>query len=274
ELKYPDYTHKALELLEGIFPTNEDITYHDDGRIEIDITKGSFKHLDCPNWPLSKLLIEKILKPLEFRTQMQNEPIDPFGNYFSNKMWNEVEYAANKYTSIVISIDPAFGKGKDSDNTAICVMAKQGTRSFVVLEMFAGKIMSLRKTLYEIWSKYNKSQIVKVVCEANFLQKIFVVDKLNKELPFTVAPFFSKGEKVLRIQSLHDPMVSKQIMIATDCLGKEQFKEEMLAWIPKASTTYRKDDRLDATQMAYETFIRLIGGAKPRSGKTSSTFNK
>ena len=153
-------------------------------------------------------------------------------------------------------------------------MAKIGTRSFVVIEMFAGKIMSLRDTLFEIWNKYNGSKIIKVVCEANFLQKIFVVDKLNKELPFTVAPFYNKGEKVLRIQSLHDPMVSKQITIASNCPGKEELKEELLAWIPKESTVHRKDDRLDALQMAYESFVRLIGFSKPRSGKTSSMFNK
>ena len=274
ELKYPAYTERALVLLDGIYPTSDDVTYHDDGHIDIVIDKGRYHHLGCPNWPLSRLLIEKILKPLEFRTQMQNEPIDPFGNYFSNKMWNEVEYEVNKYSELVISIDPAFGKSKGSDNTAICVLAKKGTRSFVLVEMFAGKIKSLLKTLELLVSKYRGSRILKIVCEANYLQKIFVVDALNKKLPYTVSPFYSKGEKVLRIQSLHDPMMAKQVMIATDAPGKEDLKEEMLAWIPKESTTYRKDDRLDALQMAYETFVRLLGRPMPRSGKTSSTFNK
>ena len=274
ELKYPEYTERAIDLLSGIYPTNDDVTYHEDGNITIDHSMGTYKYLECPNWPLSRLLIEKILKPLEFRTQMQNEPIDPFGNYFTKEMWNEVDFHVDKFTNLVISIDPAFGKSKGSDNTAICIMAKKGTRSFVVVEIFAGKIKSLLNTLELMVQKYRDSRILKVVCEANYLQKIFVVDKLNKALPYTVSPFYSKGEKVLRIQSLHDPMMAKQLMIARDCLGKEEFKAELLGWIPKESTTHRKDDRLDALQMGYETFIRLIGTPMPRSGKTTSTFNK
>ena len=275
ELKYPDFTEKALELLDGIFPTNEDITYYEDGRIDIDITKGTYKTLGCPNWPLSRLLVEKILKPLEFRTQMQNEPIDPFGNFFNHTMYNETEFTFHALdTSIIITIDPAFGKSTSADNTAICVLGRntQAPRTFVLLEMFAGKIKSLRKTLLSIYEKYSEWKIIKVSCEANFLQKIMVVDKLNETLPFTVAPFMNKGEKVLRIQSLHDPMVSKQIMIWDKCQGKEAFREELFSWIPKASSASRKDDMLDALQMGYEEFVRLTGSFMPSSGRTSRDF--
>jgi len=242
--------------------------------MQIDVSKGTYEHIGCPKWPITRLLIEKILKPLEFRTQMQNEPIDPFGNYFSINMYNETSWDFDKNAQVVIAIDPAFGKSAGSDNTAIAILArhKHRPRSFILVEMFAGKIKSLTKTLKHIYDQYSHCQILKVVCEANYLQKIFVIDKLNKQLPFTVAPFYNKGEKILRIQSLHDPMVSKQLMIWEKAPGKEAFKEELLGWIPRPSTTSRKDDRLDALQMCYEEFVRIAGNIMPRSGKTTSKF--
>lgn len=272
KLRYPVYTRKALKLLSGIYPSESDITYSKGGLVTIDMTKGTYEDIGCPNWPLSKLLIEKIKKPASFRTNMQNEPVDPSGNYFKAKNFKIVKWKRTDESQFVIAVDPAFGKTESADNTAIIVMARDKDRPnrYIIVEVFAAKIQDIKPFLEDIYYRWSPG-IVSVIMEANYLQKIFVVDVLNKALPFAVGPFYSKGDKILRIQSLSDPFVSK-IRIWDECEGSEGLYDEYIAFIPQPSTASRKDDRLDSTQMAYETWVRIAGSFMPDSGKTSSDY--
>lgn len=273
KLKYQHFTMKALKLLSGDYPNIDDITYLDNGKIEIDMTKGTYKHIGIPSWPLSRLLIDKILKPIHFRTQMQNEPVDPEGNWFERKHWTEVDWTHNVDSQYVISIDPAFGRSQSADNTAIIVMTKIPPKQYCIVEVFADKVQSLYKILLSIWRRYPAT--IKVVCESNYLQKIFVVDVLNKQLPFVISPFYSRGDKIMRIQSLHDPFAGRTLVVSKNCIGKQGLFDEYIEFIPKESTATRKDDRLDSTHMGYETWVRMEGSEKPTdSFRTSSQFDQ
>ena len=271
KLKYPQFTMKALTLVSGDYPNVDDITYGEQGRIDIDISKGVYEDIGIPSWPLSRLLIEKVLKPFHFRTQMQNEPVDPLGNWFNAKNWTEVEWEFNSNQQFIISIDPAFGKSKSADNTAIVVMARDKTKpkQYVIVEVYADKIQSLSSVLQSIWERYPGT--IKIVCESNYLQRIFVVDQLNKKLPFVISPFQSRGDKIMRIQSLNDPFAGRSIQVWNNCIGKDGLYDEYISFIPKESTASRKDDRLDATHMGYESWLRM-GSMQMSSPKTSSQF--
>ncbi|KKM76284.1 hypothetical protein LCGC14_1381740 [marine sediment metagenome] len=273
KLKYQHFTMKALTLVSGDYPNIDDLSYLDNGKIEIDMAKGTYEHIGIPSWPLSRLLINKILQPMHFRTNMQNEPVDPEGNWFERKHWTEVEWKQDVHSQFVISIDPAFGKSKSADNTAIIVMTKSGFKQYVIVEVYADKVTSLAKILLSIWQRYPNT--LRVVCESNYLQKIFVVDQLNKKLPFVISPFYSKGDKIMRIQSLNDPFAGRTLTVWKNCIGKDGLFDEYISFIPKESTAGRKDDRLDATHMGYETWIRMESSSRPSdSFRTSSQFEQ
>jgi len=202
---------------------------------------------------------------------MQNEPVDPDGNWFERKDWTEVEWKHDVHSQYVIAIDPAFGKSQSADNTAIVVMTKIPPKQYIIVEVFADKVTSLARILMSIWERYPNT--LRVVCESNYLQKIFVVDQLNKKLPFVISPFYSRGDKIMRIQSLHDPFAGRSITVWKNCIGKQGLFDEYLEFIPKESTATRKDDRLDATHMGYETWVRMESSTKPSASfRTSSQF--
>lgn len=274
KLHYPSYTRKALRLIDGIYPSEEDITYGKGGIVTIDLTKGTYKDIGCPNWPLTKLLIEKIKKPTSFRTNMQNEPVDPEGNYFKAKNFKYVKWERTKDSQFVIAVDPAFGKSESADNTAIIVMArdKSNPHRYIIVEVFAAKIQDIKTILDDIYHRWSPG-VVSVVMESNYLQKIFVLDKLNQELAFAIGEFWSRGEKILRIQSLSDPFLTK-IRVWDKCIGRTGLYDEYISFVPQPSTKSRKDDRLDATQMCYETWVRIAGYSMPASGRTSSDFEE
>ena len=275
KLGYPIYTTKAIELLTGDYPSFEDYTPAiNDIAEDIIVDKGTYKTIDCPGLPLKSILIAKVTMPEYFRTQLQNEPVDPEGNYFQAKHWHEVEWKPTTDTQYVIAVDPAFGKSDSADNTAIIVMARDRTirNHFVIVEIFAERIgyEKIGTTLRAIYDRHPNT--VRVVCESVFAQKILIIDKLNLVLPFTVYGFKSKGNKIMRIQSLSDPFMSKRITIWNKAVGRGQLFDEFQSYLPKPSTASRKDDALDATHMAYETWVRIGSLRMPSSGRTSSTF--
>ncbi|KKK90121.1 hypothetical protein LCGC14_2726270, partial [marine sediment metagenome] len=193
-------------------------------------------------------------------------------NWFDRKHWTEVAWVRDNDSKFVISIDPAFGKSKSADNTAIVVTTKAGPKQYIIVEVYAEKVTSIAKPLLAIWGRYPGT--LAVVCEANYLQKIFVVDQLNKQLPFVIRPFYSKGDKIMRIQSLNDPFASNTLTIWNKAVGKDDLLDEYISFVPKDSTADRKDDRLDASHMGYETWVRMEGSVKPTSFRTSSQFEK
>ena len=275
DLKYPNFTLKAIKKIEGEYPSIEDVIEHPNGTQNITLDKGVYEHIGCPSLPLEAILLTKVLMPTYFRTQLQNEPVDPEGNYFQAKHWYEKDWKYSPDSQFIIAIDPAFGKSTASDNTAIIVMAREKNKKgqYIIVEVFAERIgyEKIVDVLKAIHDRYPNS-VVKVVCEQNFLQKILIIDKLNQQLPFEVSPFTSKGEKIMRIQSLADPFMSRRISIWNQAPGRGHLFDEFCAFIPKPSTASRKDDALDATHMAYESWVRMEGSSMPSSGRTSSKF--
>ncbi|MCK5609936.1 hypothetical protein KAR91_49140 [Candidatus Pacearchaeota archaeon] len=272
--RFPVSIVPALKLKSGRWPTNKDITYTKDSA-KINVNVGKFKTIKCPNWPLAALLLKKIEDPVAFRTEMQNDPVDPMGNYFEKDEWSEVSWDYTDESQFVISLDPAFGQSKGADNTAIIVLARAAPRQYVVVHVFAQQTKHINDALDVIYEKFNKySGVLRTICEANFAQKVLVVDRLNDVLNFPVAPFLNKGNKILRIQgTLKDAFASRRITVWRDAVGKSLLYDEYLSFMPQPSTAGRHDDCLDALQMGFETWSKLDGQITRRKAFTMGAYS-
>ena len=274
--RFPVHVTPAVKLKSGRWPTTEDITYTTDAT-KINTSIGKFITMRCPSWPLARLLIKKVEQPVEFRCEMQNDPVDPMGNYFDKAEWAEVDWKFTNESQFVIALDPAFGLSKGADNTAIIVLARAAPRQYIVVHVYAQQTKHINDALDVIYEKFNKySGVLRTVCEANFAQKVLVVDRLNETLNFPVAPFLNKGNKILRIQgTLKDAFASKRITVWRDTIGKNLLYDEYISFLPEPSTPGRHDDCLDALQMCFETWSQLDQRVSRRAPRTvgERTFN-
>ena len=260
EYHYPAYVRKALELVKGRYPTKKDIIHHDKGKMSIDLSQGIYKVLPCKNWPLSRLLIERIYKPERFMAEMQNDPMPKGGLYFSLDDWHEIAsipphpYGATAY---YMAVDPAFGKGQRADYTAILVCGIFRGKLYIVDGCYERGIdgMDVDRMLSEIIRLAQQYQVKNIWIESNNFQ--FLIAKQlslrgNISLPITQLTNLTK--KIIRINSLKPYFVDNKILICPSPI-EAGLKTEYTAYNQMPSTAHRKDDALDALEMVVSNLV-------------------
>ncbi len=262
EYHYPHYSRKAIELVKGQYPIKEDITFDDQGNGSIDITKGEYKTLNCPNWPLGKLLIERIYKPERFMAEMQNDPMPKGGLYFSLDDWIEVaEPPPHHHTSYYMAVDPAFGKGTAADNTAIIVCGVFDDKLYVIDGTY-GRVMDgldSDRMLSEIVRLAQYYQPKGIWIESNNFQ--FLISKqlsFQGQLPLPVTELTNLTKKIERISSMKTYFRSGDILICPSPF-LDGLKTEYTSYNQKPSTKSRKDDALDALEMVLTNVVYFFG---------------
>ena len=114
----------ALKLLSGKYPEWQDIEYEEvtigeDKQQQITgipLDMGKYWFLDCPNFTLERLLIERADDPIGFESEKNNNPISETGFMFKSTMYIERDYEPLDYGSrnAYTITDPAFGKSKSA----------------------------------------------------------------------------------------------------------------------------------------------------------------
>lgn len=266
---YPAYVRKALTLVKGTFPTKKDIIHQDEGRSTIDISKGTYTTLACRNWPLSKLLIERIYKPERFMAEMQNDPMPRGGLYFSLDDWIEIDdipphsFGASAY---YMAVDPAFGRGQRADYTAIIVCGLFRGKLYVVDGVYERGIdgMDVDRMLSEIIRLAQQYQVKNIWIESNNFQ--FLIAKQlslrgNISLPITELTNLTK--KIIRINALKPYFISEKILICPSPI-ESGLKTEYTAYNQMPSTAHRKDDALDALEMIVSNLVYHLESNRQR----------
>lgn len=248
---YPHISRKSLELISGQFPTKNDITYLDQGKMSIDLSKGEYRTMGCIAWPLTRLLIERIFKPERFMAEMQNDPMPKGGLYFSIEHWIESKYVPRiDLTSYYMAVDPAFGKGQKADYTSILVGGLYRNQLYIVDGCYqkASEGMDVDHMINEIIRLNKKYHPLAIYIEANNFQ--FLINKILqlKQAFMPVEEVTNVSKKIERINSLKPYFINGSIFICESPVT-EGLRTEYLSYNQSPSTAYRKDDALDTLEM-------------------------
>lgn len=255
ELNYPAYVRSALELIDGEWPTNKDIKKLERGKYEVDASKGTYKTLDCPGWPLNYLLYKFLTTPIKFSAEMQNDPVPAGGKYFDPSAINYWDGSLpNRSCMLYMFCDPAFGKQRTADYCAIVVLAwDKGNNRIYVLEHYLRKNMNfddIVNVYQDIHAKYLRLGFFfsYMGIETNFWQAWYQQQLLKKALP--VIGVDTQINKHERIQSLR-PYFSVGMFYM--CKENPYYTEAFNQYVNydcTDSTATRKDDFLDALHAA------------------------
>jgi predicted phage terminase large subunit-like protein len=273
ELRYIPYIEEAVKLLDGEFPSvaevYEETDEHDIRHERVDCATGEFQTLDCPAWPLERLLIFRIFRPMRFEAEMQNHPLPTTGTYFdpTDMMYYE-ELPTPKDTVLSISCDPSFGRKAGSDYTAIVVVGWQSTMDrFYIFEHFLKKSMTYNDIIdqiCEIYFKYNRLgyPIRSITVESNLYQR-WLLDGF-KGIPIPIEGIESQANKIERIASLQPVLKRHMLFFNENLAGYRQVLAQITQFDQTPSTATKKDDFLDALQTAL-TKLQIVLHRKGKS---------
>lgn len=254
-LNYPTYLKAAIELIDGNWPTIQDIKKLEGGRYEVDTSKGTYKTLECPGWPVKHLLYKLLTTPVKFQAEMQNDPLPAGGKYFDPTAIQYWDGSLPARTSMLFMYcDPAFGKQKSADFVAIIVIAwDKGNNRFYVLEHFLRKNMNFDDivTNYkDIHAKYLRLGFFfeYLGTETNFWQAWYQQQLLKMAIP--VIGVDNQQNKHERIQSLRPYFSVGMIYMCKENPYYSEAFNQYIHYDCTDSTATRKDDFLDALQGA------------------------
>ncbi len=256
---------RSIEKLSGRWPTIEDleIEHYDDGSglirskyVGIKIN-GTFETLNCPNWPLKRLLMQRTLNPQSFESQMQNNPLPSQGLYFNASDFmiiDATKYNNNDYNDYYVFIDPAYGRSKKSDYTSILVACVMSPKLLIV----DGIIDRLSFPEIEGWLKkyIDKYKPHSVYAEDNFLQ-IWLLQH-TKAMAWPMIGITQTKNKIMRISATKAHWIEHRIEILRNYPGREKLYNEYVQYDETDSTTSKHDDGLDTVAMMCEELAHFV----------------
>ena len=273
----------ALKLLSGKYPEWNDIQYEtivigEDEQQQITgipMDYGKYWFLDCPNFTLERLLIERADDPIGFEAEKNNNPISETGFYFKNTMYIERDYIDLDYGSrnAYVITDPAFGKSKSASDSVVQVWGILNN-TYILRDMLVGKYgtTGFSENVIDMSDDY---QARETHLEDNFAQ---ITTRFDDESELMKIPgvqvFESKGNKHDRIMAMLGPFSRHKILVDSRCRFKDKLREQMMNYAPHKKGSW---DILDCTSTAIERLsnkIRKSGikGKVDMSGKKLS-FN-
>ena len=249
----------AIKLIKGRWPAEQDLLYEtmlvnefeEDVPVGVDTSMGAFETIDCPNWPLEKLLFRRVMSLAAFESEMQNNPVPTTGLYFrKNIHWHEVDpYPAGYLSDYFIAVDPSFGKSTSSDYFCLLVGAVF-ENSLIIVDCVLQKAMKFDDMLNIIIQKSAEYQPHVTKIESIFAQT-YLKDAVKERIP-NIAPFETRQKKEMRIDSLDTPMKDRIIKIYSNLPYKSIAYQQFVQYDRKPSSPTKKDDFLDTLHMLYD----------------------
>ena len=255
-LRYKPLVREATTLIEGTYPSIAEVYVDPEtGEDRVKIGDATIETLGCPAWPLEKLLLFRILSPLRYEAEMQNNPLPATGTYFdpSDMMFYDRLPEAHQFR-VSISCDPSFGRKAGSDYTAIIVIGWHiPTDRFYIMEHYFKISMTYTKIIDQICDIYIKWNslgfpIESITVESNLYQ-MWLIDGFEG-IPIPVEGVDNQKNKIERICTL-GPILRRNMLFFNENLpGFRQMLAQLTQFDQTPSTATKKDDGLDAMQTA------------------------
>ncbi len=243
---------KAVNLLSGDWPTIKDCKVEqiagEDGFFteiihDINLNRGEYEWLFCPNWSLKALMIRRIMNLTSFESQMQNNPLPESGLYFQKNEWLEIEpYSLTHINDYFITVDPGYGQTKKADNTAILVCGIYNGKLYIVDGLI--KKLKFDEIIQTISTYRDIYHPIQIYVETNFAQIWLQQDAGKRGLPLIGVK--QKQNKIMRIDALKPYYSSGMIMMYRSCPARHTLYKEYLQYDRRDSSGDKHDDGLDA----------------------------
>ena len=196
-------------------------------------------------FPMEKLIIEKKIDPANFACQFLQSPSSESRSEFKRE-WFKNFITPPVGMRIFVTIDPAFTKNKNSDQTSIMVCWFIWESNYI-LEYSAGKrdINELMREAVSIIWKYKPEKVGIETVGGQIVLKTTLEDLLKKARIYTIVePIITKTNKELKIRALL-PKYANWLIYHRH----EYFElEKQLLDFPKGA----HDDIIDSLAMVYE----------------------
>lgn len=239
---------KAVELLSGDWVTKKDL---DMDRRKVTTWRGSYKTLLCPNWSLERLLVNKIISPERFSSEMQNDPLPDSGLYFSADDWLTCTDEPPQPRVYYMSVDPAISKKATADFSCIMVTCIYDNVLYIVdgYAEIGVDFHTLKEDIKMFAAKY-KPQMV--ILEENGFQE-WLTQELNRETVLPLLPVKHQAvNKINRIDGLKTYYIQKKIVALEGIPLYDEYYREYRLYDRTESNSTKKDDVLDCVQMIIE----------------------
>lgn len=256
--------HKfAVKLLTGDYPEIKDIvweTYEDEvgethrRAVDIDISRGTYWMLPCPNFKLKDLLIDRAVNLTAFEANRQNNPLSEVGQVFHKKNWILCEpMPITNFSKCWQSIDTQFGKSEKADNTCMVVFTYYNDIMYII-DGYYGKLTydEIGEYAINFHLRYHTGQtkMLATYLHKDFAEVWLLANQFVKRIP-NLHPITNRIDKMLRIKALTSPFNIQAIRIFNNLPFLNEAYKEYIQHDGKDSTATKKDDFLDALATGY-----------------------
>lgn len=171
----------------------------------------------------------KIMPPVQYGAQMQQNPVLDDGNLFQRE-WFSRRYFGRPWelTNLTLSVDSSNKAKKDSDFFVAQVWARMGDEFFLVdmhrerLE-FPGQVQAIKRLL----SKYPKISKVLIEQKAN---GIAITQQLKGAVPASIIEIEPRGSKEARAQAVAWVWSEAKVRLPDGCVWLDGFVNEHLSF--------------------------------------------
>lgn len=285
EYRFPLVLHEALIVESGRLPTIDEIQVDHERELILEWEPvGVYRSLDCPNFPMGRLLYEFIFHPVDASAELNNNPLPYTGAYFDGDEW--IEEDLDEMTEVMrgssqnpglpfntyIFVDPAFGGSRTSSKTGILVFAIIQKRLWII-DAYLGQpdFDQKEELIIDFWTTYAPLQ---TWIEDNFNQmsRSFSQSSRLTRLP-GLHLLQSTTDKKERIASLKFPYSKKEIVVSSTIPFKLELKSEYLSFAMDDTPliTRTRYNLLDTLSMAYLKLRPHIGIQPSRLNSSSKT---
>lgn len=260
----------AFEVVSGRLPTVDEIEVDHQRRIVLDYPRdvGVYKTLDCPNFPIERLLYDFIFHPEDAEAELNNNPLPSSGAYFDADHWISEQLTKESYNTYIM-VDPAFGSSSGSSKTAILVLAIISGELWVIDGMIERLDLDAKEE--HIIDYYTEYAPLKIWVEDNFNQMSRSFSKKSRleHLP-GLSLLQTSTDKRERIEALKFPFRKNDIVVSSSCPVSSALRAEYLGYSSEDSTAVvkRKYNGLDALSMAYLKLRNFMGRRPSEQAKT------
>jgi predicted phage terminase large subunit-like protein len=240
----------------GRWPEHGDFIWENNRPVGVRTDTSLYETLDCPWWPVDKLLTKRFINYVKFEREMQNNVIPEEGLYFDpDEMCYYDSLPPTSSTVLSMHCDPAFGKKENADFTAIVVVAWQSNMNrFFVLDHVLKRgldfndIIDTYCEIYFKWKRLNYA-IINASIEDNFMQTWLLSGFKKQVIPVT--GLSTRKNKIERIASLKPGFRQRLFYFNKTNADYQEALYQIARFDQTPSTAMRKDDFLDALEAAY-----------------------
>lgn len=272
-MHFPVLKEEAITVESGRFPSIDEVVadHERDILVEWDDV-GVYRTLNCPDWPLERLLYEYVFHYKTFEAEMQNNPLPSQGLYFPSHSFKVIEPFSAEVNYYIV-IDPGFSKSRKSSGSAIIVvctyMGKMAVVDALIDKLSSGELDNHVIDLHHQWEPRQ------TIVEDNYAQ----ISK-NQDTDFKLMKL--RGLKLItnytdkyeRIAGLDRPFARNQIVWYETCSFLDKFEQQILTFDPYEPGNDKKPfNALDVLMMAWDHLMPFVRRGQRQANKTSGGLN-